>query len=252
LAIKDKVMLRLENISKNYGGRVQALQDISFKAEKGEFVVVLGQSGSGKSTLLRCINRIVEPTSGKIFLENKEVTAAGTSELREIRSKIGMVFQDYNLVKRSTALTNVLAGSLRDISPWLSLVNYCYPAQKQKALDIFEQLGLSEKAFQRASHLSGGQQQRVGIARALMQNPSIILADEPVSSLDPASVKSIMETLKEINRRDGVTIICNLHLPELAKEYGHRIIGLRKGKIVFDGSVKNFKEDKEFYSTANS
>jgi phosphonate transport system ATP-binding protein len=245
-------MLRLENISKNFGGSVQALQEISFEVKKGEFVVVLGQSGSGKSTLLRCINRLVEPTSGKVFLGDKEITAAGTSELREIRSKIGMVFQDYNLVKRSSACTNVLAGSLRDISPWLSLVNYFPPAKKQQTLDIFEQLDLSEKAFQRASHLSGGQQQRVGIARALMQNPSIILADEPVSSLDPASVKSIMETLREINRRDGVTIICNLHLPELAKEYGHRIIGLRKGKIVFDGPVKNFKEDSDFYSITNS
>jgi phosphonate transport system ATP-binding protein len=245
-------MLRLENISKNYGDKVQALEGISFEAKQGEFIIVLGQSGSGKSTLLRCINRLVEPTSGKVFLDNKEITAAGTRELREIRSKIGMVFQDYNLVKRSSALTNVLAGSLPGISPWLSLMNYFYPAQKEKALNIFEQLGLDQKVYQRASHLSGGQQQRVGIGRALMQNPSIILADEPVSSLDPASVKSIMETLREINKRDGVTIICNLHLPELAREYGDRIIGLRKGNMVFDGPVKSFKEDEEFYSTANS
>ncbi|MGV7221116.1 MAG: phosphonate ABC transporter ATP-binding protein [Nitrospinales bacterium] len=245
-------MLRLENISKNYGDSVQALKDISFEAKKGEFIIVLGQSGSGKSTLLRCINRLVEPTSGKIFLDDEEITAAGTRELREIRSKIGMVFQDYNLVKRSSALTNVLSGSLGGVSPWFSLINYFYPAQREKALEIFEQLDLEKKVFQRASHLSGGQQQRVGIGRALMQRPSIILADEPVSSLDPASVKIIMETLREINNRDGVTIICNLHLPELAKEYGHRIIGLKKGHIAFDGPVKDFIEDEEFYSTANS
>lgn len=245
-------MLRLENISKNFGDSVQALQDISFEVKQGEFIVVLGQSGSGKSTLLRCINRLVEPTSGKVFLDDNEITSAASRELREIRSKIGMVFQDYNLVKRSSALTNVLAGSLGRVSPWFSLINYFYPTQREKALEIFEQLDLEKKISQRASHLSGGQQQRVGIGRALMQSPSIILADEPVSSLDPASVKSIMETLREINNRDGVTIICNLHLPELAKEYGHRIIGLKKGRIVFDGPVKDFIEDKEFYSTANS
>ena len=245
-------MLRLENISKNYGDSVQALKNISFEVKQGEFIIVLGQSGSGKSTLLRCINRLVDPTSGKIFLNNKDVTAAGARELRDIRSKIGMVFQDYNLVKRSSALTNVLVGSLRGISPWSSLINYFPPVKKEKALGIFGQLNLEQKVFQRAGHLSGGQQQRVGIGRALMQNPSIILADEPVSSLDPASVNSIMETLREINLRDGVTIICNLHLPQLAREFGQRIIGLRKGNLVFDGPVESFNEDEEIYSTANS
>ena len=245
-------MLRLENISKNFGDNVQALNNISFEVKQGEFIIVLGQSGSGKSTLLRCINRLVEPTSGKIFLNNKDVTAAGSRELRDIRSKIGMVFQDYNLIKRSSSLTNVLVGSLRGISPWSSLINFFPTIKKEKALGIFEQLDLGQKVLQRAGHLSGGQQQRVGIGRALMQNPTIILADEPVSSLDPASVKSIMETLREINLRDGVTIICNLHLPQLAREYGQRIIGLRNGSLVFDGPAESFNEDEAIYSTANS
>ncbi len=242
-------MLRLENISKTYSGGVQALKDISFNAAPGEFIVVLGASGSGKSTLMRCINRLVEPTDGKVFLGGQEVTGAGPSQLRMVRRKIGMVFQDYNLVKRSSALTNALAGCLGSVSPWASLLNYFPRNEKERAREKFAQMGLGQKEFQQAGLLSGGQQQRVGIARALMQNPAIILADEPVSSLDPAAARSIMETLREINLRDRVTIICNLHLPQLAREFAQRIIGLRKGVIVFDGPPQSFKDDQDIYGT---
>lgn len=245
-------MLRLENISKTYGGGVQALKGVSFNAEPGEFIVILGQSGSGKSTLMRCINRLVEPTGGKVFLDGQEVTGAGPRQLRTIRRKIGMIFQDYNLVKRSSALANALAGRLGYVSPWASLLNYFPRSEKERAREKFERMGMGDKVYQRAGTLSGGQQQRVGVVRALMQNPALILADEPVSSLDPASARSIMETLREINVRDGVTIICNLHLPHLAREFGRRIIGLRKGVVVFDGPPESLKDDQVIYETALS
>ncbi len=245
-------MLRIENVSKTYGDGVQALQDISFNVEAGEFVVVLGQSGSGKSTLMRCINRLVEPTSGHIFLDEREVTGADVRQLRRMRRKIGMVFQDYNLVKRSSALTNALAGCLGNISPWASLLGYFPRNERERAQKKFTRMGLEEKIFQRAGLLSGGQQQRVGIARALMQNPTVILADEPVSSLDPSAARGIMETLRDINTLDGVTIICNLHMPQLAREFGRRVIGLRKGRIVFDGPPEDYKDDQIIYGAAVS
>ena len=245
-------MLRLENISKTYSDGVEALKNISFNVEKGEFIAVLGQSGSGKSTLMRCINRLVEPTSGKIFLDGQEITGADARQLRVLRRKIGMVFQDYNLVKRSSAIANALAGCLGRVSPWASLFGHFPRDEKERAQEKFMRMGLGHKTFQQAGFLSGGQQQRVGIARALMQNPAIILADEPVSSLDPAAARSIMETLRDVNKRDGVTIICNLHMPQLAKEFGRRIIGLNRGRIVFDGPPENYKDDQAIYGTAVS
>ena len=229
-------MLRVENISKTYRDGIEALKGVSFNAAPGEFVVILGKSGSGKSTLLRCINRLIEPTEGKIFLGDEEVTAASPSVLRALRRKIGMVFQQYNLVDRLSVWTNTMTGDLGALSSWMGLVGYFPRASIDRAQGHLERVGVRDKANSRADNLSGGQQQRVGIARALIQNPQIILADEPVSSLDPASAKTIMDLLREINEKNRVTIICNLHLPDLAREYGQRLLVLKRGKIVFDGS----------------
>ncbi len=227
-------MLRLEQLSKTYADGTKALKEVSFSVESGEFVMILGKSGSGKSTLLRSINRLVEPTSGKVFLEDQEITGVNPRQLRRIRRKIGMIFQQYNLVPRSSVMTNVLAGRLGDISSWAGLVNYFPGAAVRLAQTHLREMELGDKLNQRAGVLSGGQQQRVGIARALMQEPELILADEPVSSLDPATAATIMKILQKINRDLGVTILCNLHLPELAKEYGSRILVLKAGEITFD------------------
>tara|TARA_B100001964_G_scaffold18358_1_gene18831 strand:+ start:1987 stop:2724 length:738 start_codon:yes stop_codon:yes gene_type:complete len=235
-------MLRIENLSKTYEDGTEALRRVSFAVEPGEFIVVLGKSGSGKSTLLRCVNRLVEPSGGKIFLGDDEITGASSSVLRKLRRKIGMIFQQYNLVDRLTVWTNTMTGDLGTLSSWMGLVGYFPKDSIDRAQSHLERVGVGDKVNGRADALSGGQQQRVGIARALMQDPQLILADEPVSSLDPASAKSIMELLKQINEENGVTIICNLHLPDLAREYGHRVLALKQGEIVFDGPPGNLDE----------
>jgi phosphonate transport system ATP-binding protein len=232
---KANQMLRLEQLSKVYGDGTRALNDVSLKIEAGEFVVILGKSGAGKSTLLRCINRLVEPTSGKIFFEDQEVTALDGKRLRAVRQKIGMIFQDYNLVGRLSVRTNVLSGALGRTSPLVALVNHFTQDEIESAQHNLERLEIGNKAGQRADQLSGGQQQRVGIARALMQKPKIILADEPVASLDPATSRTILDILRRINQEDGVTVLCNLHLPELAREYAQRLIAMKEGTVVYDG-----------------
>ena len=237
-------MLRLEEVSKIYGDGTLALNDVSLKIEAGEFVVILGKSGAGKSTLLRCINRLVEPTSGKIFFEGQEVTALDGKRLRSLRQNIGMIFQDYNLVDRLSVQTNVLSGALGRTPAWAALVNYFAKDEIASAQHNLERLEIGGKAGQRADQLSGGQQQRVGIARALMQKPKIILADEPVASLDPATSRTILDILRRINQEDGVTILCNLHLPELAREYGQRIIAMKDGEIVYDGTPEGLDREK--------
>ncbi|GJL79412.1 MAG: phosphonate ABC transporter ATP-binding protein [Nitrospinaceae bacterium] len=238
-------MLRIENLEKTYENGTEALRRVSFDVEAGEFVVILGTSGSGKSTLMRCINRLVEPTGGKIFFGEQEITRAGPGELRRLRRKIGMVFQQYNLVSRSSVLTNALTGSLGRLSSWAGLINYFPRDSVLRARGHLRDLGIDEKSVQRAGTLSGGQQQRVGIARALMQQPDIILADEPVSSLDPATSKSIMRILREINQTKGVTILCNLHIPELAREFGRRVLALKAGRVIYDGSPENLDQTLE-------
>ncbi len=194
-------MLKIEKLYKTYDSNTFALQDVSIVIDPGEFVVVLGKSGSGKSTLLRCINRLVEPTSGRIFIDDKEITGASQSNLRQLRKKIGMVFQQYNLVERFSVQTNVLAGKLASITNTASLLNLFSEADVDKSRQILSRLGLTGKELQRADKLSGGQQQRVGLARVLMQNPQLILADEPVSSLDPATSNQIMDLLAEFNEK---------------------------------------------------
>jgi phosphonate transport system ATP-binding protein len=228
--------LVIEHVTKVYErGDVHALRDVSLTVNKGEFLVLIGLSGSGKSTLLRCINRLIEPTSGRILLGGVDVTQAKGAELRKIRRRIGMVFQHFNLVKRSSVLTNVLAGRLGYAPPLPTLVGRFPREDMDRAQQCLETVGLVEKMHTRADQLSGGQQQRVGIARALMQEPELILADEPVSALDPATANSILQYLEAMNHKHGTTVICALHFLSLARRYGTRIIALKDGVVVFEG-----------------
>ena len=236
-------MLKIQNITKTYPNGTQALKNVSFDVKDGEFLVVIGLSGSGKSTLLRCINRLIDPTDGKIFWDNTDVTAAPPSELRNIRRKIGMVFQQFNLVKRSSVMTNVLSGRLGYVNPWLSLVGIWPEEEKQKAIKSLERVGIADKAYNRADALSGGQQQRVGIARALMQDPKLILADEPVASLDPVLSHSILQYLEQLNK-EGITVICSLHFLDLVHRYATRVVALKDGVKVFEGSAKEIDRAK--------
>ena len=236
------MMLKIDRLSKTYENGTAALRDVSFSVKAGEFVGILGKSGSGKSTLMRCINRLVEPSSGKIFLDEEEVTAASPKRLRELRKKTGMIFQQYNLIPRYSVQLNTLMGRLASTSSITSMMNYFSDEDVVHSRQVLDRLSLSDKYFHRSEELSGGQQQRVGLARALMQEPELILADEPVSSLDPASSRQIMELLAEFNEKDGVTILCNLHLPALAQEFGSRILVLSEGQIVYDGPVGNLSE----------
>ena len=228
-------MLKVEHLTKVYDDGTRALQNISFEIPDGQFLIIIGLSGSGKSTLLRCINRLVEPTEGRVFWNDVDITATSQEELRHIRRRIGMIFQHFNLVKRSKVITNVLAGRLGYTNPALSLFNRFPRADVELALQNLERVGIADQAYKRADELSGGQQQRVGIARALMQNPELMLVDEPVSALDPATSHTIMRYLEELNKEDGMTILCSLHFLSLARAYADRIIALKDGNIVFDG-----------------
>jgi phosphonate transport system ATP-binding protein len=239
-------MLSIQHLTKIYSpGGVKALDDVTFDVPKGQFLAVIGLSGSGKSTLLRCINRLIDPTSGAILLDGQDITRANTDEMRRVRRRIGMVFQHFNLVHRSSVLTNVLAGRLGYINPAWSLINRFPKADIEKAKKQLERVGIGDKAEQRADALSGGQQQRVGIARALMQDPDIILADEPVASLDPVLAHSIMQHLEKINKEDGVTVLCSLHFLDLVHRYADRVVALNNGQIVFDGLPSEI-DDKKF------
>jgi phosphonate transport system ATP-binding protein len=237
-------MLQVKNLTKVYEGGVQALYDVSFDVPKGQFLAVIGLSGSGKSTLLRCINRLIEPTSGQILWNGADITKATPDELRRIRRKIGMVFQHFNLVHRSKVITNVLAGRLGYNNPAWSLVNRFPKEDLQKAYRQLERVGIADKAEQRADELSGGQQQRVGIARALMQDPEIILADEPVASLDPVLAHSIMKHLEIINKEDGVTVLCSLHFLDLVHRYADPVSAQNAGRLVFEGKPKELDDHK--------
>lgn len=242
-------MLKVEHLTKIYEGGTLALDDVSFEVPDGQFLAVIGLSGSGKSTLLRCINRLIEPTEGTITWNGVDITKASQEEMRRIRRRIGMVFQHFNLVHRSKVLTNVLQGSLGYVNPALSLVNKFPKDQMRKAYRQLARVGLEEKANQRADELSGGQQQRVGVARALMQDPEMILADEPVASLDPVLAHSIMQYLETINNEDKVTVLCSLHFLDLVHRYADRAIALNEGKVVFEGPPSEIDDArfKEIY-----
>ncbi|MEW6085607.1 MAG: phosphonate ABC transporter ATP-binding protein [Chloroflexota bacterium] len=237
-------MLKIQKLTKIYDGGVQALTDVSFEVPRGQFLAVIGLSGSGKSTLLRCINRLIEPTAGKIYWNEMDVTDASDEELRHIRRKIGMVFQHFNLVHRSSVLTNVLAGRLGYVNPAWSLVNRFPKSDVENAYKQLERVGIADKSQHRADELSGGQQQRVGIARAMMQNPEMILADEPVASLDPVLAHSIMQYLEKINKEDGMTVLCSLHFLDLVHRYADRVVALNQGMLMFDGSPKDIDDAK--------
>jgi phosphonate transport system ATP-binding protein len=234
-------VLAVRNLTKIYDDGTVALRDVSFDVADGEFLVIIGLSGSGKSTLLRCINRLIEPTEGRVEWDGTDVTAAEHDELRAVRRRIGMVFQQFNLVKRASVLTNVLSGRLGYSGGW-STVFYRWPAEERaRALEALRRVGLVEQAGKRADELSGGQQQRVGIARALMQEPKMVLADEPVASLDPVLAHSILGHLEELNREDGITVLCSLHYLDLVQRYATSVIGLREGRIVYRGSAEDIR-----------
>ncbi|MDR7420097.1 MAG: phosphonate ABC transporter ATP-binding protein [Armatimonadota bacterium] len=234
--------VRVEHLTKVYADGTRALKDISFEVAPGDFLIIIGLSGSGKSTLMRCINRLIEPTSGKVYIDGVDVTALNHDELRKVRRQIGMVFQQFNLVKRSSVLTNVLAGRLGYVPSSWAITNYWPRDLRERARQHLATVGIPEKAYTRADQLSGGQQQRVGIARALMQDPKLILADEPVASLDPATSHSVLQYVEALNRRDGVTVMCSLHFLSLARRYGTRIIALKAGEIVYQGLPADIDE----------
>lgn len=242
-------MLQIKNLTKVYPNGTVALKDLSFDVPDGEFLVIIGLSGSGKSTLLRCINRLVEPTEGQIILDGQDITAAKSTEIRHIRMHIGMVFQQFNLVKRSSVMTNVLNGRLGYANPWLSLLGIWPREDRERAIKALERVGIPEKAHSRADALSGGQQQRVGIARALMQEPKLILADEPVASLDPVLAHSILQHLEQLNKNDNITIICSLHFLDLVHRYASHVVALKDGVKVFEGAPQEINRErfKEIY-----
>ena len=242
-------MLRIQKLNKIYPNGTHALRDVSLEVESGEFLVIIGLSGSGKSTLMRCINRLIEPTSGRIELDGVDVTAASPVELRRIRARIGMIFQQFNLVRRASVVSNTLAGRLGYRSTWRTIASRPSPEDIAAAFENLGRVGIADKAFARADALSGGQQQRVGIARALMQRPELMLADEPVASLDPATSHSVMKYLEEINKKDGITVVCSLHFLSLARRYGTRVVALKAGRVAFDGRPEEIDERrfKEIY-----
>ena len=245
-------ILEFYNVSKVYNGITKALADISFSVEEGEFVSIIGPSGSGKSTILRCINRLVDATQGIIIFDGQDITCANKKEIRQIRKKTGMIFQHYNLVDRLSVIENVLHGRLGHKSTMSGAVGHYSEGEKEKAFEILAKLGLTEQAYKRCDELSGGQKQRVGIARSLMQEPRMILCDEPIASLDPNSSKIIMDHLRDINETMKITCIFNLHQVDVALKYSQRIIGITLGNIVYDGPPEMLTKAKihEIYQSS--
>ncbi|RTL49570.1 MAG: phosphonate ABC transporter ATP-binding protein [Bradyrhizobiaceae bacterium] len=228
-------MLVVDGLTCRFGAKT-AVDNASFSIEPGRFVGVIGRSGAGKSTLLRMINRLETPTQGRILFEGTDVTALKGRELRRWRSRSAMIFQQFNLIGRLDVLTNVLMGRLASVPTWRSLMQMWPQDDKATAISALEQFDMMPMAAQRADRLSGGQQQRVAIARALVQQPDIILADEPIASLDPRNTRIVMDSLLRINKHFGITVLCNLHSLDLARTYCDRLIGMSAGRVVFDGA----------------
>jgi phosphonate transport system ATP-binding protein len=228
-------MIEFKNVVKTYPGNVKALQGVTCQIKQGEFVAIIGLSGAGKSTFIRCINQMHTITSGEIIVNDENVTALKGNDLRHFRRKIGMVFQSFNLVKRTTVIKNVLTARVADMSLWKSLLGLYTKEDKILALTALDNVGILDKAYLRADTLSGGQAQRVALARCLAQKPDIILADEPVASLDPLTSQQVMEDFVKINKEFNITVVANMHHVDIAKKYAQRIIGIKAGKIVFDG-----------------
>jgi phosphonate transport system ATP-binding protein len=240
---RGQAVLRVENLGKTYRTGDKALDDVSFTVGPGQVVGLIGPSGAGKSTLIRCVNRLVEPTSGKVFLGEEELTAMSRARLRAARRRIGMIFQEYALVERLTVMENVLSGRLGYVPFWRSLTRRFPPADIEKAFRLLDRVGLREHADKRADALSGGQRQRVGIARALEQDPELLLIDEPTASLDPRTSRQIMRLIREVCEESSLPAIINIHDVVLAQSFTERIIGLRAGKLVFDGPPADLDDD---------
>ncbi|MGI6105464.1 MAG: phosphonate ABC transporter ATP-binding protein [Raoultibacter sp.] len=234
--MSDTPLLQIEHLSKSYNGKAKALTDVTLSLEPGQFVAVIGSSGAGKSTLLRCINRLIDPTSGSVVFDGREVTSLNKKSLRQVRRRVSMVFQHYNLVHRSTAIENILQGRLGYKSTLAGILGIYSEEEKERAFSLLDRLGLSEFAYTRTDQLSGGQKQRVGIARALVQDPLLVLADEPIASLDPKSSRTIMEQLRWVTDELNVACLVNLHQVDYAIEFSDRIVGLKEGCLIFDGT----------------
>lgn len=237
-------LLKVKNISKEYKSGTKALSNVNFSVKEGEFVSIIGPSGAGKSTLLRCINRMVDATEGSITFAETKVEELNKKGLRELRTKIGMIFQNYNLVDRLSVIENVLHGRLGYKSTIAGIVGMYSEEEKQQAFEILKKLGLEQQAYKRCDELSGGQKQRVGIARALIQNPKLMLCDEPIASLDPSASKIIMDRLKIINKEMGITCVLNLHQVDVAMKYSDKIIGINGGKTIFNGTPSELTKEK--------
>lgn len=236
-------MIKFESVSKIYPNGVKGLSNINLEIKNGEFVSIIGLSGAGKSTLLRSINRLIEITSGEIIINGSSITNANKKELREIRRSIGMIFQSFNLVKRLTVQKNVITGRLGYYGTLKSILGLFTKEDYDLVNDALQRVDLSDKLHSRCDELSGGQQQRVSIARTIVQQSDIILADEPVASLDPITTKKIMDDLKNINKDLNITVLFNVHSVQLAREYSTRIIGLRSGEVVFDGTPEEATDE---------
>ncbi len=239
---KSEPLVVFDNVSKQYPNGHKALSNVNLTFRPGEFVVVVGLSGAGKSTLIRCVNRLVEPTSGRVVVGGEDILTLGSGGLRRKRAEIGMIFQNYNLVRRASVLKNVLAGRLAYLPTWRTVLGLFPQEDTNLALQSLQRVGIVEKAYQRADTLSGGQQQRVAIARALSQKPRILLADEPVASLDPPTAHQVMRDLKTLAREENLLTMVNLHFVDMAMEYADRVIGLRAGEVVFDGPTSGMTE----------
>ena len=231
-------MIEFKNVYKTYPNGFTALKNINLQIQQGEFVAIIGLSGAGKSTILRCINRMHDVTQGQLIVDDVDVSTLKGAALRKFRRKVGMIFQSFNLVSRSTVLKNVLTADVPEMPFWRVLLGIFTKEQKMRALESLDKVGILSKAYTRCDQLSGGQQQRVALARTLNQNPSIILADEPVASLDPITAKQVMSDFVRINKEYNISILLNIHHVELALEYADRVIGIRAGKIVYDGPSK--------------
>lgn len=244
--MNNGALLSVKELKKTFPDGTKALRGVSLDIYPGEFLAIIGSSGAGKSTFLRCINRLFEPTEGSIVFDDNEVVSANKKDLRYIRRKIGMIFQGYNLVKRSTTLENVLLGRLGYMSSVQGALGLYSQDDKRRAISLLERVGLAEQRFKRADQLSGGQQQRVGIARAIAQNPKLILADEPIASLDPKSSETVMQYLRQICKEEGITCIINLHQVDFAKRFADRIVGIKDGEIVFQGKSEDVTDQVIF------
>lgn len=249
----DKI-LSVNNVKKVYGNDTHALKGVSFDIYKGEFVVIIGLSGSGKSTLLRCINRLITQSEGSIDFKGIKLENSNKKELRNVRREIGMIFQNYNLIDRLTVMQNVLHGRLGYMNNFCGIFDLYSQDDRIKALQILERVGLENEMLKRADQLSGGQKQRVAISRAMAQNPSLMLADEPIASLDPVSSGVVMDYLHNICTEDGISAIVSLHQVDFALKYATRIIGIRDGLIVYDGKPANLSDEmiKEIYKKNGS